>query len=223
MLWELEIVFRLVLAAILGGIIGLERESVNKSAGFRTHTLVSVGSSLIMIVSISLFLDYSNLSNRIDPGRIAAQVVSGIGFLGAGTIMRSGANVKGLTTAATLWVVAGIGLAVGSGAYLAAFATTIIVFFSLVYLFKVENVVSRRKRLQSLNLRMDDKPGQIGLVCSILGDFEINVMNIELIREKPTDDTVLLEMLIRLPASLETTKIIASLESLNGVYNVKFE
>ncbi|MGI6227933.1 MAG: MgtC/SapB family protein, partial [Peptococcales bacterium] len=186
MIWELEIILRLVLAAILGGIIGLERESLNKSAGFRTHTLVSVGSSLIMIVSISIFLEFSGKTN-IDPARIAAQVVSGIGFLGAGTIMRSGANVKGLTTAATLWVVAGIGLAVGSGAYLPALVTTIIVYISLVYLFKVENVVSRKKRLQYLNIRMDDKPGQIGLVCSILGDYEINVKNIELIREKPSD------------------------------------
>jgi len=222
MVWELEIVIRLLLAAILGGIIGLEREALNKSAGFRTHTLVSVGSSLIMIVSISIFLQFSDRVN-IDPARIAAQVVSGIGFLGAGTIMRSGANVRGLTTAATLWVVAGIGLAVGSGAYLAAFATTIIVYISLVYLSKLENVVSRKKRLQYLNVQMDDRPGQIGLVCSTLGDFDINVKNIQLIREKPDDATIQLEMLIKLPATIETPKIISALESLKGVHKVKFE
>lgn len=222
MVWELEIVLRLLLAAVLGGIIGLERETVNKAAGFRTHTLVSVGSSLIMIVSISIFLEFSYRTN-IDPGRIAAQVVSGIGFLGAGAIMRSGANIKGLTTAATLWVVAGIGLAVGSGAYLAAFVTTLIVYISLVYLFKIENAVSHKKRLQYLNVQMDDKPGQIGLVCSILGDLEINVKNIELIREKPDDETIQLEILTKLPATVETSKIVSSLESLNGVHKVKLE
>ncbi|MDK2824123.1 MAG: putative Mg2+ transporter-C (MgtC) family protein [Clostridia bacterium] len=219
---EVEIILRLILAALLGGIIGLEREALNKAAGFRTHTLVSVGSCLIMIVSISIFLQYSEMTNS-DPARIAAQVVSGIGFLGAGTILRSGAHVKGLTTAATLWVVAGIGLAVGSGAYIAAFATTIIVYISLVYLSKLEDLVSRKKRLQYLNVQMDDRPGQIGLVCSTLGDFNINIKNIELLREKHDDQTIQLEMLIKLPASSETKKVISTLENLKGVHNVKFE
>lgn len=221
MVWELEIVLRLLLAAVLGGIIGLERETVNKSAGFRTHTLVSVGSSLITIVSISMFLDFSNQTD-MDPARLPAQVVSGIGFLGAGAILRSGVNVKGLTTAATLWVVAGIGLAVGSGAYLAALVTTVIVYISLVYLYKFENTVAQKKRLQYLNVEMDDKPGQIGLVCSILGDYEVNVKNIELIREKPDDESIQLEMLIKLPANANTDNIIASLNNLNGVHKVKF-
>lgn len=221
MVWELEIILRLLLAALLGGVIGLERETVNKAAGFRTHTLVSVGSCLIMIVSISIFLDFSHRTN-IDPARIAAQVVSGIGFLGAGAIMRSGANVKGLTTAATLWVVAGIGLAVGSGSYLAALVTTIIVYISLVYLYKLENAVNEKKRLQFLNIEMDDKPGQIGLVCSILGDYEINIKKIKLIREKNDNQTIQLEILIKLPAKANISCIIASLEGLKGVHKVKF-
>lgn len=222
MTWQLEIIARLILAAGLGGIIGLERESLNKAAGFRTHTLVSVGSCLIMIVSLSIFKEYAYLTNS-DPARLAAQVVSGIGFLGAGTIMRSGVNVKGLTTAATLWVVAGIGLAVGAGIYIAAFATTIIVYFSLVYLFKVENVVSRKKRLQYLYVQMEDKAGQIGLVCSTLGDLDINVKNIELQKDKPTNSNVQLEMLVKLPASFDIDKIKTALENLKGVQKVHFE
>ncbi|NLT96436.1 MAG: MgtC/SapB family protein [Clostridia bacterium] len=220
MVWELEIILRLLLAALLGGIIGLEREAVNKAAGFRTHTLVSVGSSLIMIVSISIFLEFSYRTN-IDPARIAAQVVSGIGFLGAGAIMRSGASVKGLTTAATLWVVAGIGLAVGSGSYLAAIVTTIIVYISLVYLYRLENAVNLKKRLHTLHVEMDDKPGQIGLVCSTLGDYEINIKNIEVIREKHDNQTIQLEILVKLPAKANINNIIATLESLNGVHKVK--
>ncbi|MFZ5943666.1 MAG: MgtC/SapB family protein [Bacillota bacterium] len=222
MIWELEMVIRLILAAVLGGVIGLEREALNKAAGFRTHTLVSVGASLIMIVSISMFMEYREYTN-IDPGRIAAQVVSGIGFLGAGTIMRSGVNVRGLTTAATLWVVAGIGLAVGAGAYLAALATTIIVYISLVYFIKLENVVSSKKRLQYLNVQMDDRPGQIGLVCSTLGDLEVSIKSIKLVREKTEDKAIQLEMLLKLPATGDPQKITTTLEHLQGVHKVKLE
>lgn len=222
MVWEVEIVLRLLLAAALGGAIGLEREALNKSAGFRTHTLVSVGSCLMMIISISIYLQFHREVNA-DPARIAAQVVSGIGFLGAGTILRSGVNIKGLTTAATLWVVAGIGLAVGAGVYLAALATTIIVFVSLEYLTKLENILSRKKRLHYLNVQMEDRPGQIGLVCSTLGDLDISIKNIELIREKNVDQTVQLEMLVKLPSSINSPKVESTLENLQGVYKVKFE
>lgn len=107
----IEIIIRLVLSSVLGGLIGIEREVNNRPAGLRTHVLVTVGSALIMLISIDGF---SNLPNRLgDPARLAAQVVSGIGFLGAGTIMRTGNNINGLTTAASLWVSAGLGLAVG--------------------------------------------------------------------------------------------------------------
>src|SRR5690554_77862 len=108
---------------------------MGRPAGFRTHILVSVGSSLIMIISAYAF---GGTAAGYDPGRIAAQVVSGIGFLGAGTIMREGANVRGLTTAASLWTVAGIGLAVGSGFYFAAIVATILVVLTLVLLNKLE-------------------------------------------------------------------------------------
>lgn len=132
-----QILARLLLATILGGIIGFERESRGRAAGFRTHILVCLGSALIMMISIYIFELYRGMVG-IDPGRIAAQVVTGIGFLGAGTILRSGATVKGLTTAASLWAVAGIGLAVGCGFYFASLATTILVFVTLVIFSKME-------------------------------------------------------------------------------------
>lgn len=103
-------IIRLLLAGLMGGIIGLERESHGRPAGLRTHIIVSLGSCLIMLVSIYGFEDAGNR----DPARLAAQVISGIGFLGAGTILREGATIIGLTTAASLWVVAGIGLAMGA-------------------------------------------------------------------------------------------------------------
>jgi len=222
MAWEIETILRLLLAAGLGGVIGLEREVLNKAAGFRTHTLVSVGSCLIMIVSINIYAQFYTTTNA-DPGRIAAQVVSGIGFLGAGSIIRSGIHVRGLTTAATLWVVAGIGLAVGSGAYLAAFAATAIVYVSLVYLTRLENIVSRKKRFQYVYIQMDDRPGQIGLVCSALGKLDVSIKNIELIRETNEEKTVQLAMLIKVPSPFNIPQIVSSLEYLEGVHRVKFE
>ena len=113
--WEIEMLLRLVLAVLLSGIIGMEREALNKSAGFRTHILVGIGACLMMIISLSMpFIrmpgDFGATGSSSDPARIAAQVVSGIGFLGAGAIMSSSGKVRGLTTAASLWAVAGIGL-----------------------------------------------------------------------------------------------------------------
>ena len=130
-------VLRLVTAVLLGGLIGFERERQGRAAGLRTHILVCLGSTLIMLTSIHIFDLYHTIS-EVDPGRIAAQVVTGVGFLGAGTIMRSRASVKGLTTAASLWVVAGIGLAIGSGMLKAAVTTTILALLVLFMLSKVQ-------------------------------------------------------------------------------------
>ena len=133
MLGNVEIVWRLLLAAILSGLIGIERERLLWAAGMRTHMLVGVGACLIMIVSAFGFADVLGTRNvTLDPSRMAAQVVSGIGFLGAGTILLRGEVVKGLTTAASLWAVAAVGLAVGGGLYVAGVATTVILLGILV-------------------------------------------------------------------------------------------
>src|SRR5436853_1149546 len=125
MLPEHQIILRLVVAAVLGSIVGIERERLNWVAGLRTHMLVCVGSALFMIVSFCGFADVLGQEHvGLDPSRIAAQVVSGIGFLGAGTIVLRSKVVRGLTTAASLWTVAAVGLAVGGGLYVAAATTT---------------------------------------------------------------------------------------------------
>ncbi len=127
---ELELILRIVLAAVLGGVIGLEREYRSKEAGFRTHYLVALGAALFMIVSAYGFSDIQMTeAHRWDVSRIAAQVVSGIGFIGAGTIIfRKSENIlSGLTTASGLWVVAAIGLACGGGMYLVATVSTLLV------------------------------------------------------------------------------------------------
>ena len=126
-----DIIYRLSAAAILGGLIGLERELHGKVAGLRTHALVALGSALFMIVSIHVFELYHDVA-PIDPGRIGAQVVTGVGFLGAGAIIRSSTGIKGLTTAAGIWTAAAIGLAAGVGYFQAAFIGTGIILFVLI-------------------------------------------------------------------------------------------
>lgn len=128
----LEFILRIFIAAILGGIIGLEREYRDKAAGFRTHFLVALGSALFMILSAYGFEDIVQLdSHHIDVSRIAAQVVSGIGFIGAGMIIFQKNAVRGLTTAAGVWVTAAIGLTCGAGMYLLATTSTILVLVGL--------------------------------------------------------------------------------------------
>jgi len=148
-LWQrYQLLLRLLLAAALGGMIGLEREHSGKPAGFRTNMLICLGAALIMELSIgvaALTTTGDDPVFRADPGRLGAQIVSGIGFLGAGTILHFRGNVTGLTTAATLWVVAAIGMAVGSQAYIEAIGTTALVMLALMLLGRVEDHLIQRK------------------------------------------------------------------------------
>ena len=139
---DVVVLQRLLLSGVLAGVIGYERERHGRAAGFRTHILVGVGSSLVMLTSLYL-MDVLHGQADFDPTRLAAQVVSGIGFLGAGTILRSGTSVRGLTTAASLWVAAGIGLAAGAGFYMGAAATTGIALVTLFALGPVERTIRR--------------------------------------------------------------------------------
>ncbi len=133
---DLDITMRLVIATFLGGLIGMEREMHGKEAGFRTYALVCVGAALMMVVSIQIHELYKGAA-EVDPSRIAAQVVSGIGFLGAGAIIRFPQGIKGLTTAAGIWTAAGIGLACGMGQYHPAIITTILALMILVVFSRV--------------------------------------------------------------------------------------
>lgn len=135
-----NLILRLVLAAALGGMIGLEREHSGKPAGFRTNMLICLGAALITEISYMVAREaHTEWGGFADPGRIAAQIVSGIGFLGAGTILHNRGSVQGLTTAATLWVVAAIGMAVGARAYVAAITATTLVMLALMLLGRVED------------------------------------------------------------------------------------
>jgi len=137
MLSDKAILIRLFLSVVLGGLIGLERQLHRRAAGLRTHILVSLGSCLIMLTSMYVFDIYKGVEG-LDPSRIAAGVITGIGFLGAGAIIREPKGIKGLTTAASLWVVSGIGLAVGCGFYTASFFTTALALIVLLFMGNLE-------------------------------------------------------------------------------------
>ena len=176
---ELIEIARLSIAAFLGGIVGLERQQRHKSAGLRTHILVSLGSCLVMLISYKLYAGVQGLTNA-DPARLAAQVVSGIGFLGAGTIMKEGLTIKGLTTAASLWVVAGVGLAVGAGYYVGAVTTTILSVLALTYLPRFERLYGCGPSQVAIVVRSVDKPGQIGRIGSYLGTKNVAICDIKI-------------------------------------------
>jgi putative Mg2+ transporter-C (MgtC) family protein len=149
-----EYVFRLVVAVVVGGLIGIEREYKGKPAGMRTNILMCLGSALIMILSIETA---RQAGPPADPGRIAAQVVTGVGFLGAGTIIRSRVSVAGLTTAATVWFVAALGLVIGSGRYVLAGAGAVLMILTLTVLSGVEHRVAVMRQLHVLRLRVKGK------------------------------------------------------------------
>lgn len=167
---QVEQIVRLVLAAVLGGCIGFERERLSWAAGLRTHMLVCVGSCLVMIVSAYGFADLRSYPNiQIDPTRMGAQVVSGIGFLGAGAIMLRGEIIKGLTTAASLWAVAAVGLAVGSGMYVEASAATIIIFGILAWMKPLSEHYRNSYHLVELHVRADHGAITLQTLADILG------------------------------------------------------
>ncbi len=213
-----EIIFKLTLACILGGLIGLERESLSRPAGFRTYTLVCVGSALAMVVSIDMYFQYYRTVNA-DPGRIAAQVVSGIGFLGAGTIMKEGATVRGLTTAAGLWVVACIGLAVGAGMYVPAIVTTVLILFVLIYFIKFEQQFTGMRLYKGIVMVVEDQPGQVGIIGSILGDMGVLIKEIDLNR-LDTEDQLEVELLLQLPNEVTIADVIEKLSGVSGLHHI---
>ncbi len=175
---RLDLLGRLVLAAALGGVVGLEREWSGKPAGFRTNLLICVGAALLTELSISVARAADPMA-MADPGRIAAQIVSGIGFLGAGTIIQSRGGVVGLTTAATLWVVAAIGMAVGAEAYAEAVGATVLVVIALLVLGQLEPVLIRHREVV-LRVTMGRDPRIVEMVEAVMDDpLELEIMEAE--------------------------------------------
>lgn len=220
MLSEREVIIRLALALILGGLIGLERERLyvsirTYSAGFRTHILVCVGSALAMVVSEGLHFEYKG-----DAARVAAQVISGIGFLGAGAILREGILVRGLTTAASLWVVACVGLAAGGGFYLAAVLGTLLVLFSLIILGALEDAVRRWHHRDTLSIVVDSQAEDVQMIGDVLRECGVQIKRID-IQKIPDSDRQMLEVAVTVPHPVNMVTVMNRLASLPGVHRVE--
>ncbi|UNC93389.1 MgtC/SapB family protein [Candidatus Contubernalis alkaliaceticus] len=225
---HLELVIRLILSVLLGGLVGFERERHNRPAGFRTHILVCVGCALVMLVSMYAFTsELGEVGRGADPSRMASHAVSGIGFLGAGTIMRYGNTIRGLTTAASLWVVAIIGLAVGSGFYVGALVTTFLLLSSLYALRGVEVYLARQQRLRKMAVMAVDKPGLLGKIGDAFGEMNINIHNLEMgpaeYLEAYKTNVISLDFLLKIPYKLKTHEMLKKIVQINEVLEISWD
>ncbi len=212
-----QVAFRLILSVLLSGIIGVERESIKRPAGLRTHILVCVGSTLVMLTSIYIF-DIFKQYTPLQPDRLGAQVISGIGFLGAGTIIRQGDTVRGLTTAASLWAVACIGIAIGAGFYLGAIISVLLVLITLLSFARVEKRIKVRRNYLNLKVTAVNKPGQLGRVCQVIGDLGAHILNIEI---EPEDEHIeIVDLIIKVPNLSLKNELINKLNNEEGIINV---
>ena len=215
------VLFRLVLAAVLSGAIGFEREFHGRAAGFRTHILLCVGSTLVMLTSMHIFDIYSS-KVAADPARIAAGVITGIGFLGAGTIMHSKSAVRGLTTAASLWVVAGIGLAVGSGMYYGAVVTTLLTVITLMLFSRLEYTMIRKDWYKTIIIETKEGVDQLKAIREIITDRKSEITDFEV--DKARDGVnMVLKIGLKLYQIRTADQIIDDLSHLDGVKYVKWE
>jgi putative Mg2+ transporter-C (MgtC) family protein len=219
----LEILLRVSLAAGLGGAIGIERELREREAGLRTHMLVSVGAALFTLVSAFAWTDwqFSNASGIVfDPTRIAAQIVTGIGFLGAGAIIRQGLSVRGLTTAATLWVVAAIGMATGAGFYSAAVITTILVLLSLYPLRIAAFRVSERFRPEEGRLAVELSSG--ATTVSVLQAVEDAGAQVRALEFEEEGDTRRVDMRVRVRSGRSAAELLDALTRTHAVKGARW-
>jgi putative Mg2+ transporter-C (MgtC) family protein len=187
MITEQEIIIRLAISAALGMIVGFERERQNQPAGLRTHTILAIGSCLAMTVSINLAMQFQPLVPNGDPARLAAQVVSGIGFLGAGAILRYGTSVKGLTTATSLWTIAMVGLAIGAGHFFSGIATTGMLLAILVLLNVLEKKWIRSYETITVTVTTLHNPHLVEELLAMLKTLKKKVLSISLEKDIPQD------------------------------------
>jgi putative Mg2+ transporter-C (MgtC) family protein len=221
-LWEIAV--RLAVAAALTGAVGLERELRERAAGLRTHMLVGVGSALFTLVSAYAWTDFvfdRTQGTVFDPTRISAQIVTGIGFLGAGAIIRQGLSIRGLTTAAGLWVAAAIGMAVGAGFWAAALIGTGVVLVGLGPLRMAEGWVIARRRSEAGSLEIDLRPDQpLAPVLSVLEGRRARVSRIHLEEEEEGRE---LRIEVQMPPGVSGRDLVEELTLLDEVTGVRWD
>jgi putative Mg2+ transporter-C (MgtC) family protein len=215
----LDVVIRILLAGVLGGLIGIEREIREHTAGFRTHILVAVGAAAFTMAS-----SYGLEGTDFDPNRISAQVVTGIGFLGAGAIVRYGVSVKGLTTAASLWTVAAVGLLAAQGFYSAAVITTGVVIVSLYILRLIENRILYPRLGKAVGVRIHFRsPGYTPLaqLLGMLQGAHVVVQEMSVVHGEDDSDTI--RLLLKIPRGLDEAKLSTLIAEMDEVRSVSVD
>jgi putative Mg2+ transporter-C (MgtC) family protein len=214
---DLVVLQRLVVVTVLAGAIGVEREQHGRAAGFRTHILVGVGACLVMLTGLHLWETMEG-DAAIDPTRMAAQVVSGIGFLGAGTILRFRASVRGLTTAASLWAAAGIGLAVGAGFLVGAVASTVVVLTALFGFSRLERAL-RTSAYGTLVAEGRTSGEELANIRRVLAEYDVEIRDLD-IQAGDGSRGSQVELRVKLPDRQHMEEIIDDLQHLKGITRV---
>jgi len=220
---ELIYLLRVVIAGVCGALIGYERKNRMKEAGIRTHFVVAVGASLMMVISKYGFMDqlqWDNLS--LDPSRVAAQVVSGVGFLGAGMIFMQRHTVKGLTTAAGIWATAGMGMAIGSGLYWVGGGVTLIIILAQIVLHGRFYSLAAPKTDQLL-IRFHDEPDAMLHIQQLVKAQNITILSFHAESGTKDGDDIELEMAIRLPRSYGREQLLPMIQNLKSVISVEIQ
>ena len=220
-LTEYDMILRLALGFLAGAIIGFERSSKHQVAGLRTHILISTGATLLMLLSIYLPEHYNPLRTS-DPGRIAAQVVSGIGFLGAGAIIRLGNNVRGLTTAASLWFVAAVGLTIGAGMYLISGIAITLGLIALVFLHTFERKLFPSNRYKLMEIFYKDNSANTREAIDIIKKSAIDIQSID-VNQGSKSKGIKLRLLVMVPSTVDIASTARSIKSLGNVSKVEIK
>jgi len=223
-----EVAIRLALAVVVGGLIGYEREFKNRPAGFRTHILVCLGAAITSMIQLYSIQETTNMillnpqlqaSMKVDMGRLGAQVISGVGFLGAGTIIHDKGSIKGLTTAASIWTVACIGLAAGLGYYTLTILSTICVFIVLVFLKTFEARLFKNINVLKIEIQYINKKNMVEKLEQYFEGMSIKVKNIEfLIDDEEESDYSTTRYTILAPRHIKSSGIVQKLCAFDEIY-----
>ncbi len=212
-----EMLIRLLVSLLLGGAVGFERERDSQPAGLRTHMILVLGACLAMILSINIAAEYGS-----DPARLAAQVVSGIGFLGAGAILRYGFNVKGLTTASTLWTTAIVGMAVGYGYYIVGAATTALLLIVLTLVNRIEKRFIRTNIIRNFRIDAQGGSGTVRTIRKTISQLVTSVINFTVQKSNKTNH-IRIQVIAKIDRGEKMEDLLELLSNIEGVRSIKIE
>jgi putative Mg2+ transporter-C (MgtC) family protein len=222
MISEWQIILRVLVAAVLGAAVGIERERQDQPAGMRTHMILVIGATLAMVLSVNVGYLYAREGTPADPARLAAQVISGIGFLGAGAILRFGFNVKGLTTATSLWTMAIVGMTVGAGYYLIGVVTTALMLIVLTVFNVIENRYLRTSVSRYIQIEVDYHKGAVKTIRKVVQQFSDNLVSFT-IQKHVKNKRLRIQIVARISRDQALEDLIETISDIDGVRNLRVE